>query len=144
MERRREDEPGPVDAAGARERAVVQEAEAEEPGFIGAHLAIVLRVAAGLGVVLVLIGTVIVAITQGRLPTATVPMGMLPGSLLRLEPDAILTLGIILFVATPALGLAYLTQAFLRTSDRLYALIAAAVLLILISSMLITLGLRRL
>ena len=142
MERRRKGQPDPVEAAGTRERAGVRDAEAEEPGFIGAHLAIVLRVAARIGVALVAMGTVISAITQGRLPMATVHIRTLPGLLVRLDPDAILTLGIMMFVAAPAFGLAYLAQAFLRTSDRLYALVAVAVLLILVSSILIALGLR--
>jgi uncharacterized membrane protein len=142
MERRREGQPDPAEVAGTRERTEVREAEAEEPVYIGAHLAVVLRIAAGIGVVLVVIGTAIAALTQGRLPTATVHISTLPGLLVRLDPDAILTLGIMMFVAAPAFGLAYLAQAFLRTSDRLYALVAAVVLLILVSSVLITLGLR--
>ncbi len=142
MERRRAGKPGPVLDTGEAERAIIQEAEAEEPGFIVERLALVLRVAGGLGVALVIIGTVIAVITAGRLPTATVQIGTLPGSLLRFNPDAILTTGIMMFVAAPAFGLGYLVQAFLRTRDRLYALIAAVLLLILISSILITLGLR--
>ncbi len=142
MERGRAGEPEPVEDFGEVEPALVQEAEAEEPGFIGAHLAIILRLAAGIGVVLVIIGTIVAVITQGRLPTVTVDIGSLPGSLLRLDPDAILTLGIMMFVAAPAFGVAYLVQAFLRIHDRLYAAIAAVVLLILVSSVLITLGLR--
>lgn len=142
MEPRRAGQPSPVEDAGEAERANVPEAEAEEPGFISDHLAVALRVAGGLGVALVLIGTVIAVITEGRLPTATVQIGTLPGSLLRFQPDAILTLGIMMFVAAPVFGLGYLAQAFLRIHDRLYALIAAVVLLILVSSILITLGLQ--
>lgn len=142
IEREREAQPGSVEDHGELESSVVQEAMPEEPGFIGAHLALVLRAAGGLGVALVVIGTVIALITQGHLPTTTVRFETLPGSLLRLDPDAILTLGIMMFVAAPAFGLAYLAQAFLRIHDRLYALIAVVVLLILASSVLITLGLR--
>src|SRR5687767_1603051 len=142
MERRQAGKPGPVLDAGEAERAIIQEAEAEEPGFIVERLALVLRVAGGLCVTLVIIGTVVAVITAGRLPTATVQISTLPGSLLRFNPDAILTTGIMMFVAAPAFGLGYLVQAFLRTRDRLYALIAAVLLLILISSILITLGLR--
>ncbi len=141
-ERGRAEEPEPVEDFGEVEPALVHEAGVEEPGFIGAHLAVVLRLAAAIGVVLVIIGTVVAVITQGRLPTVTVRIGTLPEALLRLQPDAILTLGIMMFVAAPAFGLAYLAQAFLRIHDRLYALIAAVVLLILVSSVLITLGLR--
>jgi uncharacterized membrane protein len=142
MEPGRAEEPEPVEDFGEAEPALVQEAEVEEPGFIGAHLAVVLRVAGGIGVALVIIGTVLAVTTQGRLPTVTVDIGSLPESLLRLDPDAILTLGIMMFVAAPAFGVAYLVQAFLRIHDRLYAAIAAVVLLILVSSVLITLGLR--
>lgn len=142
MKRRRVRQTRPANEAGEAQSCIVQEAEAEEPGVIGARLTLVLRLAGGLAVALVIIGTVIAVITQGKLPTATVPIGSLPSSLLRFQPEAILTLGIMLFAAAPVFGLGYLAQAFFRLHDRLYALIAAVVLLILLSSILLTLGLQ--
>ncbi len=142
MERRRAGRPEPVEDAGDDEFTMVREPEAGLPEYFGAHLAFVLRIAGGIGVVLVVIGSVIAVVTQRNLPTTTIQFETLPGSLLTLDPGAILTLGIMMFVAGPVFGVGYLALAFLRIHDRLYALISAVVLLILMSSILITLEFR--
>jgi uncharacterized membrane protein len=119
-----------------------QEAEDEEPPTLGHDLGKVLEVTAGLGMILIIAGSIIAVVTLGRLPTMTVPIGALPTFVLRLDPVGILTLGLLLLIAGPAIGLVYLIPAFLRTPDRLYALVALLVLMILVGSIFVTTALR--
>ena len=101
------------------------------------HLATVLRILMYTGLAIIILGTVLGLVRDGRLPTPVVSFGDLPGQLAGFETGAILSLGVLIFLFSPTVSLAYLTVSFLRARDRLYTLIAGAVLLILIGSIVV-------
>lgn len=104
---------------------------------IARHLAWTQRVTLSLGLALVLIGTGLELALRGRIGTSAVSLSELPGQLASLHGDAILTLGILVLLGAPAIGLVYLVIALLAAKDRLHALFAAIVLSILLVSVLL-------
>lgn len=99
------------------------------------RLARVLQVALGVGLGVVLVGSAIEIVRRGHLGRATVPFAKLGAGLAALDGSAVLTLGLVILLAAPAAGLAYLVVARSARRDRLHALIAAVVLAILVGSM---------
>ncbi|MDI3342059.1 MAG: DUF1634 domain-containing protein [Sphaerobacter sp.] len=90
-----------------------------------------LRLLTGVGVALLIVGTLIGLARDGHLPAETVAPAELPGHLRELRADAIVTLGFLALLVAPAYGLITLGLAFLRRGDRLYAALAGLVLVIL-------------
>ncbi len=111
--------------------------EREEPtvtpageAAIEALLARVFRAMLGLGLVLVVAGSLLEIASDGRLPEQTVPAGDVPRLLLEGDGDALLTLGILVFLAGPVLGVLALAVSYLRSGDRRSGLLALLVLII--------------
>lgn len=102
----------------------------------------ILRVSLITAMGFILVGALLSFARDGHLPTGTIPFAELPGTVVRADGDALLTVGILGLLAAPALGLIYLTIAFTRMQDRRFSLIAAGVLLILIISLPIGLATR--
>lgn len=98
------------------------------------HLAIVLRVMLTLGIALIILGSAVGLIRHGALPTPVIAVKQLPTQLAQLDAAAILTLGVLVFLITPATAIAYMGISYARARDRLYTLIAAAVFGIIIAS----------
>ncbi len=98
-------------------------------------LAALIRAMFAVGVFVVVVGVVLGFVREGALPTATIDLRSLPLRLLGLSPSAWLTLGILAFLAAPPLLIACVTWCFFRSGDRLHALISAAVLFLLFSSL---------
>ena len=73
-----------------------------------AYLAIVLRVMLTIGIVLILLGTAIGLIRDGKLPTPVVSVTHLPSMLVHLDAAAILSLGVLVFLITPATAIFYM------------------------------------
>ena len=97
---------------------------------IEALLARIFRVILGSGLVLVVIGSLLEIASEGRLPEQTVPAGDVPRLLLEGDGDALLTLGILVFLAGPVLGVLALAISYLRSGDRRSGLLALLVLVI--------------
>ncbi|MER3408302.1 MAG: hypothetical protein C4292_06135 [Nitrososphaera sp.] len=68
--------------------------------------------------------------SEGRLPEQAVPAGELPHLLLAGDGDALLTLGILVFLSGPVLGVLALAVSYLRSGDRRSGLLALLVLVI--------------
>ena len=119
-------------------RAVIRlRREREEPAVtlageaaIEALLARIFRVMLGLGLVLVVVGSLLEIASDGRLPERTVPAGALPHLVLAGDGDALLTLGILVFLTGPVLGVLALAVSYLRSGDRRSGLLALLVLVI--------------
>ncbi len=94
-----------------------------------------LRALLWVGTALVLTGAIRVLLRDGQLPHTTVPISQLAGALAALDGNALLTLGLLVFLASPPLGLAYLTYCLTRARDWRFAVAAAAVLAIVLGGM---------
>jgi uncharacterized membrane protein len=114
----------------------VRSTHEESDRVIARHLALVQRVTLILGLALVLIGTAFELSHRGHIGTAAVTLVELPARLAGLHGDAILTLGLLVLLGAPAVGLVYLAVALLRAKDKLHALFAVIVLSILLGSIL--------
>ncbi|HET7035418.1 MAG TPA: DUF1634 domain-containing protein, partial [Thermomicrobiaceae bacterium] len=78
-----------------------------ESGESVVHLATVLRVLMYSGLAIILLGTALALARHGNLPTPVTQVTALPGQLAGLHSDAILSLGILIFLCSPATALAY-------------------------------------
>lgn len=96
-------------------------------------LARIFRVMLGLGLVLVIVGSLLEIASDGRLPEQTVPAGEIPRRLLEGDGDALLTLGILIFLCGPALGVLTLVVSYIHSGDRRSGLLALLVFLIVLS-----------
>ncbi len=125
--RSKDNEPRPTDEPVA---AIVSDHAASS-------LAIVFRIMLAIGIGLIIAGTAIGLIRNGRLPTPVVSFGNLPSQLVSLESAAILTLGILVILITPGTAIAFMGVAYARAHDRLYTLIAAGVFTIILGSIVV-------
>jgi uncharacterized membrane protein len=107
---------------------------ASEPGH-NRRLGSLLRALLWLGTALVLAGTALELSQRGGLQHAMVRFTALPAGLAALQGNALLTLGVLVFLASPPVSLAYLTLSFLRAGEWRYAAAAAVVLAIVLGGM---------
>ena len=78
----------------------------------------------------VLLAGLVIAVLQGSgFPAEALEPGQLLGPLSRLEPRALLSLGILVLMLTPVVRVALSFVAFLRGRDRVYIAITLVVLL---------------
>jgi len=99
------------------------------------RLGTLLRGLLWLGVVLVVAGSVLELLRAGALPHATVALRDLPAGLAALQGNAVLTLGLLVFLISPPVGLAYLAASFLRAGNWRFALAATVVLAVVLGGM---------
>lgn len=97
----------------------------------------VLLIGVGVSIAVMLIGLVLLAFNPGAASHQTGPMGAAVASALRGNPTAIITVGIILLMATPAIRVVTCIIGFLVERDWLYTGIAVAVAVVLAISMFI-------
>lgn len=102
-------------------------------------LVLLVRAMLAAGAAVVLVGTALALARVGALPTETVRLSALPGRLLMLDGAAWLTVGILVLLATPPLLIACLLYCFARSGDRMHAVVAGSVLVLLFSSLATTL-----
>lgn len=126
-------------AVGRGERPLVERPRPEhvEDDEAIVHLGTVLRILMYAGLAIILLGTALGLAREHRLPLPVTSFGSLPSALAHGDTGAILSLGVLLFLFSPSVSLAYLTVSFLRARDRLYTIFAAAVLGILIGSIVV-------
>jgi len=101
---------------------------------VAERVARIFQVFLGLGLALVVLGSAITIAGTGGLPEETIPATELPGRLLEGNGDAMLTLGILVFLAGPVLGVLALAVGTLRQGDRRTGLLAMLVLVIVASA----------
>lgn len=101
----------------------------------GDRLGTLLRLLLWLGIVLVVAGSALELLHAGGLPHATVSLGALPAGLAGLKGAAVLTLGLLVFLVSPPLGLAYLLFSFIRARDWTFALVTLIVLTVVLGGM---------
>lgn len=89
-----------------------------------------LLVAIGVSVALMLAGTVL-GLAAGDSPSHVLTVSSVPGALVRLEPAAYLSLGLIVLIATPFVRVAGSLAVFALEWDRRYVLVTAAVLAVM-------------
>jgi uncharacterized membrane protein len=99
-----------------------------------ALLARIFDVFLGLGLALVIVGSGIEITRTGGLPEETIPVSELLRRLLEGNGDAMLTLGILVFLAGPMLGVLALVVSALRQGDRRTGLLAMLLLIIVASA----------
>uniref|UniRef100_A0A831TB65 DUF1634 domain-containing protein n=2 Tax=Thermorudis TaxID=1649508 RepID=A0A831TB65_9BACT len=93
-------------------------------------LARIFQVMLGLGLLLVVAGSLLEIAGDGQLPEQTVPASEVPRLLLEGDGDALLTLGILVFLAGPVLGVLALAISYFRSGDRRSGVLALLVLVI--------------
>lgn len=101
----------------------------------GARLGTLLRVLLWLGIALVLAGSAMTLMQAGTLPHATVSLSALPAGLAALQGPSVLTLGLLVFLISPPLGLAYLLLSFIRARDWPFVLVTLIVLTVVLGGM---------
>ena len=79
-------------------------------------------------------GLLLSAARRSPLPEAATPLALLPAGLGAGDPDAVMSLGLIILLSTPAARVAVLVWQFARRRDWLFAAVALAVLGILAAS----------
>jgi len=86
----------------------------------------------------ILLGGLAIAVIEGRgFPFDVVEPGQLPGSLVRLRPEGLLSLGILTLLLTPVVRVAISLLGFVKERDRTYVALTAIVLLNLATAFLI-------
>lgn len=88
----------------------------------------ILRWGMVMSLVLMLFGLSL-GIVTGVQEASVVPLGTIPSQLLKLDPAAFLTLGIVLLIATPLARVVGALCVFIREGDRRFVLVSLAVLL---------------
>ncbi len=101
------------------------------------YLAIVMRIMLTLGIALILIGSAVGLIRHGILPTPVIGITHLPSQVVHLDSAGILTLGILVFLISPATAIAYMGISYARAKDRLYTLVAGVVFCIILGSIVV-------
>jgi uncharacterized membrane protein len=96
-----------------------------------------LAVGIAASVLLMAAGIALAVLRGDGLPTAVLPLSELPGALLRLEPAAYLSLGLIVMIGTPFVRVAGSLVAFARERDGRYVLVTAVVLAVMCLSVLL-------
>lgn len=81
------------------------------------------------------VGTALGFGRHGALATETLGLAALPAALLRLDAAAWLTLGVLVFLVAPPVGIGYLGLRFLREREHLHAAISGGVLVLLLSGL---------
>ena len=102
-------------------------------------LTLLVRAMLAAGGGLVLVGVMLAFVRSGAIPADTVPLPALPGRLLVLDGAAWLTLGVLVFLATPPLLIGCLFYCLTRSGTRVHAAMAGSVLGLLFSSLATTL-----
>ena len=98
------------------------------------RLPIVLWSGLGIGLALLGLGSLGALAGPGALPTSVVDVRCLPTGLASFDPAAVLTLGILVLLVTPAAAVAHLAVAWLRAGDRPHGAVATGVLAIIVGS----------
>ncbi len=98
------------------------------------YLAIVFRVMLAIGITLTVLGSAVGLIRAGELPTPVISMSQLLSQLLHFDSAAILTLGVLVILITPATAIAFMGVSFARARDRLFTFISAGVFSIILAS----------
>ncbi|MDP3541734.1 MAG: DUF1634 domain-containing protein [Elusimicrobiota bacterium] len=80
------------------------------------------------------LGYVLALLGGGPLPAAATPLADLPSGLGALDPGAVMSLGLLLLLATPAARVAVLVWQFARRREWLFAAVSLTVLGILAAS----------
>jgi uncharacterized membrane protein len=111
-----------------------------DPTFLETRIARLLIVGTGVGVTLLGIGIVLMLL-QGVDPLATPAVAFRPDTIavdvLALRPEGFLWSGLLVVMALPVTRVAVAAAAFLRHGDRVMALIALSVLVVLAVSVLL-------
>lgn len=90
------------------------------------------------GILLMAAGAARELMVHGVLSRETAPLGEIPARLLALRGSGLLTLGILVFLVSPAAGLLYVVTGLFRAGDRVYALVTLVVLAIVLSGMILS------
>ena len=98
---------------------------------------LVLRLGVAVSFVLLAAGLALGAAHGRGLSLRVVSPGELPAALVELRPAAYISLGLVVLIATPFIRVAGSLVAFLHERDRRYALVTAAVLVVMLVSVLV-------
>lgn len=98
--------------------------------YTGVRLALIIGTLSSLA--LLLPGLVLSALAEVRISQSAVPLAQLIPQITKLQPGAILTLGILALLFTPVIGVILAMVTYLRVKDWLYSGIAMAVLSVIL------------
>lgn len=101
------------------------------------YLAIVFRIMLYVGIGLMVAGSVIGFVRNGSLPTPVISVSHLSSEIAKLDPAAILSLGVLVFMIAPATAIAFMAVSYAKARDRLYTLIGGTVFAIIVGSIVV-------
>lgn len=104
----------------------------KDPASAAVSLTLALGVSASLAAMAA--GYVLALVRGGPLPAAATPIGELAAGLLSADPGAVMSLGLLLLLATPAARVAVLVWQFSRRREWAFAAISLTVLAVLAAS----------
>lgn len=98
-----------------------------------------LKLSMAVSLVLLIIGLIMLSINGTELTKATIPLNQLWLGIIKLDPLAIITSGIVILLLVPLLGVTVAAIAFLVERDKFYLGISITVLCILLISLVLAL-----
>jgi uncharacterized membrane protein YfcA/uncharacterized membrane protein len=101
------------------------------------YLPIVIRGMLAIGIAFILLGTAIGLIRDSAVPTPIISFTNLPSMLANFDAAAVITLGILVCLITPATYILYMGVSYAHAHDRMYTLIAGIVFLIIMGSIVV-------
>lgn len=106
-----------------------------------ASVAVSRTLAAGVACSLTLMGAgLVAALARGGVPDAATPLASLPAAVLAGDPGGLMSLGLIILLATPAARVCVLIWQFARRDEWRFVAVSAVVLGVLVASVLIGRG----
>ena len=122
-------------------RSATEDSPAEDAPIFAdtavASLSSVYRFMLALGIALIVLGSAVGLIRHHILPTPVIGISHLPSQLVHLDSAAILTLGVLVFLITPASAIAFMAYSYFKAQDRLYTLISSVVFGIIVASIVV-------
>jgi len=95
------------------------------------------QIVLALGIALMLAGSAVGLIRDGSLPTLVTGVWQTFTGVAQLDAAAILSLGVLVFLVTPATAIAFMAISYASARDRIHALISAGVVAIIVLSIVI-------
>lgn len=117
------------------DRAAAPPVHVMDPVERTVHLVLLAGIA--ISVALMAAGLVVGVLKGGGMPRGVVPLADLPGAVRSLSAAALLSLGLIVLIATPFVRVAGSLVAFVREGDCRYVVITAVVLAVMCASVLL-------
>ncbi len=103
------------------------------------QLSLTLRLGSLISISVLALGFILFIITGSRQPEYTTDLGQTIKAIVKLDPQAIISLGILILLVTPLSGIVVAAIAFIKQKNRLQATLSLTIALAIILSLLLSL-----